>query len=220
MTHCKRGHELSVHGSEWKIYRNNWRHRRCMECFRINHDKGGVVKPHLVEKLKAHVLQGLPLRKAVIANQPLYIMPHNTMVAARRADPGLDRLIAAHLETRYERRLETIRAMVMPPTVPIYDNSAFFARFTDADFWKILEEVPRGLAPDKRQDVAQDVIEALLKGYIEPAGIRQHIKKYISAHYRENGSKWFAGGHLLSLDEMLCEGEIRRHDLVSEGLWS
>jgi hypothetical protein len=74
-TYCANGHAFAEHG-RW-CHTNGWKIRQCRACERTRYDRGGIINPDVIEKVKAALESGLTI-SAITSAGPTRLIKHNT----------------------------------------------------------------------------------------------------------------------------------------------
>jgi hypothetical protein len=92
-THCRRGHEFAVHGLAYKSRVNGRRYRYCKLCNKINSQQGSKLPNEVVEKIKALVRAGSPLRSFTSGGKPGYLCRFVSVTQLRQDDTEFNNLV-------------------------------------------------------------------------------------------------------------------------------
>ncbi len=210
LTHCKRGHALS--GSNIiLVFRDDGVRRSCRACKFITSRAVRPLTTDEVERAKSLLQAGVGISKLYGA-KGFYVANRASINHRCSIDPVFDKIVAA-AKSR----------LIALPDPHAHDNSAFLSACGSADFEQIRRLVPSYLPSHERDDIAQDVMVALLEGRITRAGIPAHLRKFMTIHNRmfPPGFAKIGKARVVSLDEPLIDGgKATRSDFVSEGLWA
>lgn len=209
--HCKRGHSLE--GA--RVYRRDgYPYRFCLECRKIVEAKGGILRPEVGQKIKAALQDPNATIKSITGSgRPGYLLRHVSLKAYCRADPEIERLVAA--------------VVARAPATGARNHRLHWQRIRNDvvreennDYYDILAMLPANFPG--RDDVVSDIFEALLGGNLKREDVRSRVQAYVAAHNRMFPTKYakFGDSPLVSLDEVLFDGgTATRADVVSRGLW-
>lgn len=206
-THCKRGHSLAAA----KIYgRGHYRFRRCLVCQKAADKLGRPVKPAVIKKVKAALIEGQTMGFITSGGSPGYLVKHRDLLRYRNENPEFGKFVANAIAGNNKRaqiqRAQHHKFITGTPAV----QNAFYR--------EILDLVPKYLPEDKRDDVVIDIFKAVLEGRLRYADVRQRVGQFVAAHDRLFPTKYA----MRSLDvPAYREGAIALIETISEdqGLW-
>jgi hypothetical protein len=223
LTHCKNGHPFSGDNLIWKPRSDGGRGlwRCCKACKKETTKRGALMKPSELIRVTEAVKAGFKIvditrntfgRKAIVTNSKLR--------RHRLEHPEFDRFLVEHSRNPCSRA-QLMRFQIVP------ENAAFFS-LTEArpevppfemrpgDYDWILSLISHGLPYDMRMDIAQDVVEALLRRAIGREHVPRRIVDFLSRHKKAVGDPYYDD----SLDAPLtAEGKMTRIDVVSYDRW-
>ncbi|TFV69433.1 hypothetical protein E4K64_33420 [Bradyrhizobium frederickii] len=206
--HCVNGHSLAEHG---RVARHKgWMTRQCRACEMMRYRRGGVIKPDVLEKVKARLAANDSLNSFTTSGRKGYLVKFSTLARYRRENAEFDRFVVERMKDSNSRgqllRWQRFRNSVV--------------REEQNDYYRIRAMLPATL-PD-RDDIVSMIFEDLLTGALKREDIKSPIRGYLSAHNHTFATKYrkFGDSPLLSLDEALFDdGSMTRGDNVSRGLW-
>jgi hypothetical protein len=210
-THCKHGHSLE--GA--RVYKKEgYSFRFCVDCRKVDDAKGGILKPHIAEKIKTALRSPTATISRITKVGPSRLITPVALQAYRRADPEIEALARGVIATAISRG-QIIRYALARTRLQTA------ARRDEAnDYQKILALFPSSFPG--RDDAAHDLILAVFEGKLQREEVRGRVKQFIAAHYRMFPTKFakFGDRPLVSLDEAIFEdGATTRGDLVTHSLW-
>jgi hypothetical protein len=215
LTHCINGHTLA---DARVYYQHGYIKRDCRTCWKIRSQRGGVMKPEALIKVKAALTRGATIGLII----------HGRPVGGGKPDPSL-RIVDAGILSRYRREnpgfnrfvLDAIEKRIgMSNPVLAVAAGTFKYEWDPADRQFIWAMLPEHF-PDK-DVVINDMIVSLLEGRLDRSQIGDKIHQYIRAQNRLFPTKYakFGNSRLVSLDEVMFEdGTMTRGDTISRGLW-
>jgi hypothetical protein len=207
-THCVNGHSFAEHGRT--AMHKGWMTRQCRACEVMRHQRGGVMKAEVLEKVTARILAGSSLNSFTKSQSGVYLLKFSTLARHRRENPTFDRFVREATKDNNSkgqlRRWRRIKSNVI--------------RDQNNDYCKILALIP-GYVGDKAAIVSL-IFEDLLNGRLKRENVPARVREYVAAQDQMFPTKYrtFAGRPLLSLDEQPFEdGATTRGDTVSKSLW-
>jgi hypothetical protein len=208
-SHCVNGHSLAEHGRI--AMHKGWMTRQCRACEMMRYKRGGVIKPAVLEKVKALLIANASLNSFTTAGRKGYLVKFSTLARYRRENPEFDRFVVERTRDSNSRG-QVLRWQRTK-------NAA--VREEENDYYRIRAMLPASL-PD-RDDIVSMIFEDLLTGALKREHVRSRVKSYVAAHHKLFPPKYakFGESKLLSLDEAVFdEGSGRRGDNVTHGLWA
>lgn len=214
-THCINGHSLA---DARVYYQYGYIKRDCRTCWKIRGQRGGVMKPEALVKVKAALSSGATIGQII----------HGRPVGGGRADLSL-RIVDAGMLSRYRRENPEFDRFVSESTK---DNNRrgqqlrwqrarnAAVREETNDYYSIRAMLPASF-PD-RDDIVSDIFEALLNGSLQRDQVKSRVREYVAIHNRSFSTQYpkFGGRRLHSLDApVFAEGPMTMGDTVSRGLW-
>jgi len=217
-THCVNGHSLAEHGRV--AMHKGWMTRQCRACEVMRYKRGDVIKPHVLEKVKERLAANASLNSFTTSGRKGYLVRFSTLARYRRENPEFDRFIAENARNPLSRS-HLMRFRIVPenagffnlreakPDIPLFEMRA-------GDYEWILSLIDRRFPYDMRLDLAQDVIEALLRHAISREQVPRRVLDFVSQHRRTLGNPLKEQ----SLDECLAQdGTMTWVDVVSFEHW-
>jgi hypothetical protein len=205
-THCVNGHSLAEH-SRVALHKG-WMTRQCRACERMRYRRGGIMKPEILEKVRAGIIAGSSL-SSFTKPGATYMVRFDTLARYRRENPDFDRLVS---ESICNRMAYGPMQVVAPGT--------FRYEWNPNDVRLIPSMLPDNF-PGK-DDVIQSIFLALVEGRLDRSQVQQHLRRFMREYNRQHPTKYakFGNARLVSLDEVLFDdGSTTRGDTVSRGLW-
>jgi hypothetical protein len=207
LTHCKFGHPLDI-VKKWARGHRTW--RTCSVCRVANGRRGHLPPAPVIKQVKELLINRTPISR--FTHGPGYLLQHKNFTALRQANPEIAKLYAENLPITNSRaqiqRHFLSRLKNGPPAVQ------------NRQYVEISSLVSRYLPG--RDDVVQEIFEALLDKSLHPQDVRQRIDRFVTDQNRMFPTKYrkFGNDDLVSLDQVLFEdGSTTRGDTVSRGLW-
>jgi hypothetical protein len=179
------------------------------------------MKPHQVSRVMAavkagfnvfQITRGTSTQKAIVA--------FNALKRRRIEDPALDRFIIKNARGALSRS-QLMKFRIVPA------NASFFCLrttrveipqfvFKDGDYNWVMSLIPRYFPSNVREDIMQDIFEALIRRSISREQLPSRILDFVSAHRRTTDHP----GLVDSLDEPLSwDSKVTRIANISRGLW-
>jgi hypothetical protein len=218
-THCINGHTLA---DARVYYQNGYIKRDCRTCWKIRSQRGGVMKPETLTKVKAALTRGATIGLIIHgrplgggeADPSLRIVDRGILARYRRENPEFDRFVVEATANNNCRgqKIRHARARTRLQTATRRDETN--------DYQEILALFPASFPG--RDDAAHDLFIAMFEGALQREDMKGRVKEFIAAHYRMFPTKFakFGNSPLVSLDEVMFEdGTTTRGDTVSRGLW-
>jgi hypothetical protein len=215
LTHCKHGHPFSGEN----LYVTPGGKRKCLACC----DRRNLApRPPSSEQLKqvtAALNAGKPLRFICAGfvgakRSAPRIVSFRKLLFYRRQNPEFDRFIVS-MTAGNRSKAQALRWNPQKARLDAVRSEA-------NDFRQILGMIPTGLPPDKRDDIAQSILLALLEGSLRRDQVKSRVRQFVADHNRMFPTRYakFGDSPLVSLDEVLFDsGTETRGDYVSRGLW-
>lgn len=217
-THCVNGHSLAQHGRA--AFREGFHTRMCRECEKMRYHRGDLIKPDVLVKVTARINAGSSISSCTKAGNAGYLVRFSTLARYRRENPEFDRFIVECARSPHARS-QLMHFRIVP------DNSSFFS-LTDpreeippfemqpGDYEWIMSFISRRFPEDVRMDIAQDVLEALLRRAISRQQVKGRIIDFVSKHRKAVGNPDYNA----SLDAPLIpDGTLTRMDAISFDRW-
>ncbi len=221
-THCKNGHEFTPENTRIKKWSDAPLRfgRACRQCAR---DDAAKIRPMTVEKVervKALILQGVPLHHigGAAGKGGAYVTAYHNINYQRTIDPEFDRLVGQTAAFN--------RSLLNRPQHMAYMRRRCITMKArrEAEFYQsICTMIPAYVGETARDDIVQSIMMALIDKSLRRDQVKERIKHFVTEQNRLFPPKFakFGGAQLLSLDAVLYEdGNATRHDTVSEGLWT
>ncbi|CCE06460.1 hypothetical protein BRAS3843_1730029 [Bradyrhizobium sp. STM 3843] len=210
MTHCRHGHSLA---DAWVTYQNGYSKRDCRTCWLLRSRRGGVMKPETFRKVEQALINGAPIGQIThghpMGGRPkdlsLKLVDAMTFARKRREDPVFDALVREKIALSRARGRQF--ALVHRRTRII--------RAQNDTFSVLRAVVPMSLPRDVRDDVIGALSVAMLEQHWNEEQVRQNVRAFINAHYRQ-----FTKFGPISLDLPLFDGSSATlKDTIVRGLW-
>lgn len=213
-THCRKGHLLI--GDNVAIYSRKGRDdhfRRCRTCQR-DRDKTSSISPQQARAALIALRSGETIASITGGGKPTFVLSHKTLMALRRSDPKLNKLIvdlsAKNAKPRWLEAMRKRRVLVASPALS-HNMSALD---------QISAAVPRYIPDSDRQDIIADMWTAIAEGQLNPSDIAAKVNRFVAAHRKmyQTTDRW--GPKSLDapayLDSPVSLIETLRED---QGLW-
>lgn len=206
-THCKRGHPLS--GDNLILSRGgNGGTRKCRACQGLY----GQLQPAQIARMKTLLSRGVRMTQMVTrSGNPLYVATPTLINRYRKQDPSFQSFVNEKLADQVTRKRFRLERVTLLRRRQEADDFAAIARL-----------IPAHLPFHVRDDITQNIMEALHDGSLRRDRVRERVGTFLTDHNRmfpTNFAK-FGNARLVSLDEVMFEdGSTTRGDTVSEGLW-
>ena len=157
--------------------------------------------------------------------------PHTqTLLRARFRDPELLVAVESAVVARRTRlhlvngrpKIDPANVVGVPAsglikcdTVSYLPGERLAAALSSDDLWRLaFDALPKNIDPDARNDIAADLVVAVLEGRIGAHEIRNHVGDFKTAHYRKISSRQ----NTSSLDEpVYSDSTVTLGDLLTSG---
>jgi hypothetical protein len=210
-THCKNGHPFDRVVPSY-MEQGRGERRLCSICMKAKGSRGHMPPQVIVKQVKALMLEKRSISSFTKYGEKGFVLYHRHFTALRKENAEIGLIYADNIKiinSRGQIQRHHLHRI-------IHGSPAVQRR----SYTEISSLVSRHLPG--RDDVVQEIFEALLDKSLHPDDVRLRIDRFVSDQNRMFPTKYrkFGNDDLVSLDQVLFEdGNTTRGDTVSRGLW-